>query len=304
MLQDVYRIRDLSRQLVRLLDLLKGRYRDAAHPYPHSHALMELQARGRLTVNDLADILRMDKSSVSRIVKGLVRKKLVRTAAGESDKRYRLVQLTARGTEEAAKLHALGNAHVGAVLQNLSAEEVQSIIQGLDRYVQALQRHEWLSQVTVRPIEKRDNAAMADIIKTAMTEFGAVGPGYSIIDDEVNAMFEAYSAKRCAYWVAESGGTVIGGAGIAPLREGDADTCELKKMYFKAEARGKGLGHRLIQLCLDSAREFRYRRCYLETLKRMTAANKLYEHHGFEKLPKPMGNTGHYKTDHWYVKNL
>jgi putative acetyltransferase len=214
------------------------------------------------------------------------------------------VQLTARGTDEAAKLHALGNSHIGAVLQNLSAEEVQSIIQGLDRYVHALQRHEWLSQITIRPIERRDNAAMADIIKTAMTEFGAVGPGYSIVDDEVNAMFESYSPKRCAYWVAVRNGTVIGGAGIAPLKEGDTDTCELKKMYFRAEARGKGLGGRLIRLCLDKARELRYRRCYLETLQRMTAANKLYEHHGFEKLPKPMGNTGHYKTDNWYVKEL
>jgi len=304
MLQEVYRIRELSRQLVRLLDVLKGRYRQAAHSYPQAHILVELQARGSLHANDLSDILRMDKSTISRMLRDLIRKKLVRATPHESDKRYKLIQLTAKGQDEAAKLHTLGNTHIGNVIAGLTEADTQTIVKGLDLYVTALLRQEWRSGIQIRAIQNSDELAVADIIKTSMTEFGAVGPGYSIIDDEVNAMFEAYSQKRWAYWVADRKGEVVGGAGIAPLKDGDPDTCELKKMYFKTEARGKGLGDMMIRLCLEKARELQFKKCYLETLKRMTAANKLYEKHGFQKLPKPLGHTGHYKTDNWYLKVL
>ena len=65
-----------------------------------------------------------------------------------------------------------------------------------------------------------------------MPEFGADGPGFAIHDAEVDAMYEAYARPRSAYFVVERGGKVIGGGGIAPLENGEADVCELRKMYF------------------------------------------------------------------------
>ena len=47
-----------------------------------------------------------------------------------------------------------------------------------------------------------------------------------------------------AYFVVELDGRVVGGAGIGPLAEGPAGTCELRKMYFLGEARGQGQGQR------------------------------------------------------------
>ncbi len=46
----------------------------------------------------------------------------------------------------------------------------------------------------IRPIRPEDNPAVAQIIRQVMTEFGAVGCGFSIEDDEVDSMFEAYPA--------------------------------------------------------------------------------------------------------------
>jgi putative acetyltransferase len=51
----------------------------------------------------------------------------------------------------------------------------------------------------LRPIAVADNPAVAQIIRTVMTEFGAVGKGYSIEDPEVDAMYEAYQDPRSAY---------------------------------------------------------------------------------------------------------
>jgi len=56
--------------------------------------------------------------------------------------------------------------------------------------------------VLIRPIEPRDDAAVARVIRTVMPEFGADGPGFAIHDAEVDAMHAAYSQPRSAYFVA------------------------------------------------------------------------------------------------------
>ena len=47
-----------------------------------------------------------------------------------------------------------------------------------------------------------------------------------------------------------------------------------------------------------------YEECYIETLNNMIAANKFYKKYGFKNLNKPLGNTGHYSCDVWYIKKL
>ncbi len=80
--------------------------------------------------------------------------------------------------------------------------------------------------------------------------------------------------------------------------------CELQKMYFLPEARGQGMGERLLRRCLAFAKEAGYRLCYLETLKSMDQAQKLYQRLGFETLRAPMGATGHFGCDRWYALKL
>jgi putative acetyltransferase len=161
-----------------------------------------------------------------------------------------------------------------------------------------------MSDFLIRLIEPRDNAAVANVIRTVMPEFGADGPGFAIHDAEVDDMHASYARARSAYFVVERSGTVIGGGGVAPLEGGDADVCELRKMYFLPVARGIGAGAVMMQRCLDAARGFDFKRCYLETLTGMDAAQALYRKHGFTTLAAPMGGTGHFSCDRFYILEL
>ena len=161
-----------------------------------------------------------------------------------------------------------------------------------------------MSEFSIRPIEARDDAAMAAIIRTVMPEFGATGSGFAISDPEVDWMQRAYSQPRCAYFVVERKGRVVGGAGVAPLEGGDPAVCELRKMYFLPEARGLGAGAAMMTTCLEAARGFGFTRCYLETLRGMDAAMKLYERTGFRRIPAPMGATGHGGCNTFYLLDL
>lgn len=158
--------------------------------------------------------------------------------------------------------------------------------------------------ISIRPIEARDDAAIASIIRSVMPEFGACGEGFAINDPEVDWMQRAYAIARAAYFVVERDGAVHGGGGIAPLLGGDADTCELRKMYFLPELRGCGAGAALMARCLRVARDFGFRWCYLETLHGMDAAMKLYERSGFQRIDGPLGATGHGGCNTFYLREL
>lgn len=156
----------------------------------------------------------------------------------------------------------------------------------------------------VRLIELRDNEFVRNIIRTVMPEFGASGKGFAIHDAEVDNMFAAYTKDHTAYFVCELNSTIVGGGGIAPLEGGDPAVCELKKMYFLPEGRGKGLGQQVLSACLQKAKEIGFKFCYLETFNTMKDAMRLYEKNGFEKIPGPLGNTGHFACDTFYRRAL
>lgn len=161
------------------------------------------------------------------------------------------------------------------------------------------------TQLELRPLEPRDDAAVAAIIRQVMPEFGASGPGFALHDPEVNGMSAAYAVPGRAYWVVvDEADRVLGGGGIAPLDGGIPGVCELRKMYFLPEARGQGVGERLLRRCLAFAQQAGYRTCYLETLAGMTQAQKLYQRLGFQPLDKPLGATGHFGCDRWYALEL
>ena len=156
----------------------------------------------------------------------------------------------------------------------------------------------------LRPIEARDDATIARIIRTVMPEFGATGSGFAINDPEVDWMSQAYAAPRSAYFVVEREGVVIGGGGVAPLVGGDDGTCELRKMYFLPQARGIGAGAAMMERCLESARGFGFNRCYLETLSGMDAAMRLYQRSGFRRIDAALGATGHGGCNTFYLLTL
>lgn len=161
-----------------------------------------------------------------------------------------------------------------------------------------------MEAIKIRTIKPGDNEVIAKIIRAVLVEMGVPKVGTAYEDVSLDRMFETYNQPRSSYFVVEENGKVIGGGGIAPLENGDINTCELQKMYFLPIARGKGLGYKMITVCLDFAKEQGYIKCYLETMPYMVAARKLYKKVGFSELEGPMGDTGHYSCQAWMIKDL
>jgi putative acetyltransferase len=156
----------------------------------------------------------------------------------------------------------------------------------------------------IREVTHTDNSEIANVVRSVILEMGAPKVGTAYEDTATDKMFETYQKAKATYFVVEHKNKVVGGAGIAQLDNYEGNVCELQKMYFLPIARGKGLGTKLISICLEKAKEFGFKSCYLETLPYMKAAVKLYEKNGFIGLKEPMGNTCHYACNVWMIKHL
>jgi putative acetyltransferase len=156
----------------------------------------------------------------------------------------------------------------------------------------------------IRVITPQDNKAIAEVVRSVMTEFGA-DPATTILGDpQLDHMFENYQDKDSVYYIVESEGKVVGGAGIKHLDGSKENICELQRMFLLPEARGKGIGRKLMELCITKARDFNYDQIYLESLSSMKEAILLYQMSGFIRINKPMGNTGHGGCNVFMAMNL
>lgn len=157
---------------------------------------------------------------------------------------------------------------------------------------------------TIRKIKKEDNKAVAKLIRSVFDEMEIPKVGTAYEDPYLDLMFEEYNKPKSVYFVVECDGKILGSAGIAPLENGDPKICELQKMYFLPEVRGLGIGTKMMDECLEQARNFGFEKCYIETMPFMHAAQKLYKRSGFEYLDAPMGCTGHSSCPVWMLKDL
>ena len=161
-----------------------------------------------------------------------------------------------------------------------------------------------MENYSIRKIKKEDNQAVAALIRAVFDELDIPKVGTAYEDPYLDLMFEEYNKPKSVYYVVEKDGIVVGSAGIAPLANEAVSICELQKMYFLPEMRGIGIGAEMMEVCLQSAKNFGYEKCYLETMPFMLAAQKLYKKAGFEYISAPMGSTGHNSCPVWMLKEL
>ena len=156
----------------------------------------------------------------------------------------------------------------------------------------------------IREIQLHDNPKIAQAIRDILIEFGVPKVGTAYADKILDTLYEEYQFRKAIYYVIEKDGEIYGGAGIKQLDNFEGNVCELQKMYFLPEARGIGFGSKMMEICLQKAKEYGFEQCYLETLPYMEEARKLYRKVGFKDLDAPMGDTGHYSCNLWMLKDL
>ncbi|WP_159564959.1 bifunctional helix-turn-helix transcriptional regulator/GNAT family N-acetyltransferase [Budvicia diplopodorum] len=296
-------LRCLSRQLVRELGVMDKSVSGTRLSPLQAHCLIELNDEP-LSGLALSSILKIDKSSVSRMLQSLKREGLVESLPNPDDGRSIISQLTAEGRLQLADLNDKTNAYSAKIIRQLDSTEYDAIVQSMKKYLSAIRSVTKQAErtITIRHIEARDNMAIAEIILAVFGEYGLLDrEGFSFSDPSLYQLSEVYSQKGSGYWVVELDGVVSGGVGIAPMQDG---YCELQKLYFLPSVRGMGIARRMIVSALEFARQEGYRDCYLESTAELKESITLYQSLGFELVNQRIGDSGHHACEILMLKSL
>jgi putative acetyltransferase len=143
------------------------------------------------------------------------------------------------------------------------------------------ERQARVSAIGLRPVRAGDVPAVVDIVRAVLAEFGLEFGVGSATDDDVLRLPGSYWEAGGMFWVAEDPcGEILGTCGVYPVEPG---TLELRKMYVRPEARGRGVGRLLLDHAIAEARASGARRIVLDTLHTMQAAVHVYERAGFAR---------------------
>lgn len=137
--QQIARLRQTLRTLVRRLGILeRGEALCCGVTLAQCHVLIELGGAEKLSVNDLAETLRLDKSTVSRSVENLVSCGLVRRETDPGDRRYVSLGLSEQGVRVFGELEERMDIYFGEIIDQLPAEKREQVLESLALLAEAV----------------------------------------------------------------------------------------------------------------------------------------------------------------------
>lgn len=294
------------RSFVRELGMLNSSYYNSHLSPLQCHILIELESES-LNATALSVILCVDKSSLSRTIKTLLNKGLIKGDSCESDYRQKIYSLTKKGFDMLTTIERDSDELLEPPLSLLSTEDCLSLENKINLLTDKLRGFRKLRDlgIRIRPIEKKDNIQMASIIRHSF-KINKIDhySGVSLNDPQLDNLSEYYSCPSRKYWVCSSGDKVLGGVGISKLDIKNENYCEMQKLYLEQSCLNMGIGRQLIEFALSKAKLDGYEYCYIETLPELKKAINIYKQLGFETIESAIVSTGHDSCSVRMIKDL
>jgi DNA-binding MarR family transcriptional regulator/GNAT superfamily N-acetyltransferase len=242
----------------------------------------ELAQSGQSTAAKLGNDLGLDAGYLSRILRGFQERGLIDRRPSETDGRQSVLSLTDAGRQAFAVIDARSQAEIGAMLEKLTATQQQRLVAALDTAEALLggdNRRQSRVPYILRPHQPGDMGWVVHRQAVLYTqEYGWDEQFEAMIAEIVARFIKEFDAKRERCWIAEREGAVVGSVFL--VRQSD-EVAKLRMLYVEADARGLGIGRRLVAECIRFARQTGYRRVTLWTNDILTAARRIYQEAGF-----------------------
>ena len=288
----IKQVRSFNRLVTLRTGALNDSYLGRGRPLGEARLLFEIGPDGS-DIRSLRERLGLDSGYASRLLKSLEAQGMIAVESDSSDRRRRLVTLTAKGRLEHAAYDSLSDDLAQSLLNGLSRSQ-------RDRLVAAMAEVEALMNVAAVTINAEP--------ESSVDAQRCVAAYYRELDERFDGGFDpgngGYAGKTGGadasgvFLVARLRGDAIGCGALKPL---DAHTGEIKRMWIAQTARGLGLARRLLDALECEARRSGLKRVVLDTNRSLLEAQALYRKAGYRE-------TGRYNdnpyADFWFEKEL
>jgi DNA-binding MarR family transcriptional regulator/N-acetylglutamate synthase-like GNAT family acetyltransferase len=278
-------VRRFNRFYTKQIGLLGAGYLQSAFSLTEVRVLYELAHREQLTASELGRDLGLDAGYLSRILRGFEKRGLIARTRSTADGRQSLLALTRRGREAFAPLEARSHDQIGTMLKALPAADRTRLTEAMSTIEEVLgARRAPPAAYVLRPPAPGD-------MGWVVHRHGALYAREYRFNEEFEALVAGIVARfvqrfdpkteRC--WIAEKDGAVVGSVFLVRKSR---TVAKLRLLLVEPDARGLGIGARLVEECIRFARQIGYRKITLWTQSILIAARKIYAAAGFRLVHK------------------
>lgn len=278
--QQIEAVRRFNRFYTRQIGVLRDGLLDSPFSLTEVRVLQDLAQRDHLTAAEIGNDLGLDRGYLSRILQGFEKRGLIRKVRSQSDARQSHIELTAKGHKVFAPLDTRAQDEVLTMLGVLSARERQTLIEAMTNIEQLLgPKTEPRVPYLLRSHHSGD-------LGWIVHRHGALYSQEYGWDDEFEAQVAQivadfvrnFDPKREHCWIAEREGEIVGSVMVVQKSK---TVAQLRLLLVEPQARGLGIGKRLVDECIRFARQRNYRKLVLWTNSVLDTARHIYENAGF-----------------------
>ena len=281
--QRVAAVREFNRFYTRRIGVLDESYLSSRFSVTEVRVLYELAHRGSTTASELGRDLGIDRGYLSRILRGFARRGVLARTAAPDDARKSILRLTARGKATVAPLEARARDQIGAMLDDVPVTEQDRLVasmltieRGLRPGVRATPK------IVLRSHQPGDMGWVVERHGALYWEECGWDETFEALVADIVAKFITHlDTKRERCWIAEVDGKRVGC--VFCVKKSNT-VAKLRLLLVEPQARGLGVGSRLVDECIRFARAAGYRDLVLWTNDVLVAARRIYERAGFELI--------------------
>jgi len=276
-------IRKFNRFYTRQLGLLDQSHLASEYSLTEARLLYELAHNDTLTATDLRNALGLDAGYLSRLLKGLEKRKLIRRTASAADARQSALNLTKKGRAEFGPLNKAARAQVAAMIDGLPTDAVRTLVESMSNVQRLLapDSHPAVPYM-VRPFQVGDIGWIVHRQSLLYAQEYGWDISYEALVAEILAQFVKNFDPQWEYgWIAERHDRIVGSVFLV---RGSQSVAKLRLLYVEPSARGLGIGKRLVAECIRFARAKGYKTLSLWTNDVLVAARRIYEAEGFKLI--------------------
>lgn len=274
-------VRRFNRFYTRQIGLLEEHLPASDLSLPEGRVLFEIATEGPRTAAAISRAMGMDKAQLSRLVGRLLERSLLVSEVDPDNARRRILSLTDRGRKAFAELDRGSQSKTEAMLDALRSEQRRRLVGAMREIEATLACKDAVGDgVTLRAPRPGDIGWVTSRQAILYTqEYGWDWTYEAFVAKILGDFVTGFDPLREDAWIAERNGRILGS--IFLMRGDRPEVARLRLLYVEPDARGLGLGRRLVETCIERARELGYSRLTLWTNDILTAARHIYENAGF-----------------------
>jgi DNA-binding MarR family transcriptional regulator/N-acetylglutamate synthase-like GNAT family acetyltransferase len=293
-------LRAFNRFYTRRIGVLHEGLLDSRFSLTESRLLWELAHCDHTTASALAQALDLDPGYLSRLLRGLKERGLLKASRSSTDARQTQLSISAAGQRAFVPLDRRSQAEVAALLQTLTDAQQQELLAAMARIETLLGAHTKAGAFVLRAQRPGDIGWVVSRHGALYAQEYGWDMRFEALVAQIAAGFvERFDAAHEACWIAERDGSRIGSVFLVRSRDEatqaiEPGTAQLRMLLVEPSARGLGLGVALVNQCERFARQVGYQRIRLWTNSLLLAARGIYQRAGYKLLAsEPHHSFGH-----------